>query len=106
MTVWIDDIQHTSACSGMLDVKDIDEIKGSDALVIYPNPTNGILNLKLQSNTHSDIRLFNILGQHLLDAVFEGTEKQLDLSSFVEGMYLLQVKTDGKTTYKKIILRK
>lgn len=106
MTLWIDDIQHTSACSGMLDVKDIDQIKSSDQLIVYPNPTEGILNLKLESNMQSEIRLFNILGQQLLESIFEGTEKQLDLRSFTQGIYLLQVKTDGKTTSKKIILRK
>lgn len=106
MTVWIDDIQHTSACSGMLDLKDIDKIDDSDALVVYPNPTDAILSLKLGSNTESGIRLFNILGQQVLEDVFHGMEKQLDLSRFVQGIYLLQVKTDSKTIYKKIILRR
>jgi len=111
MTVWIDDIQHNyiSGCSGtrkMLDVADVEDIKIADGLVIYPNPTHGILNLSLENNTKSDVRLYNTLGQQLLNTTFEGTEKQLDLNNFERGIYLLQVITDGKITAKKIILNK
>jgi hypothetical protein len=114
MTVWIDDIQHNyiSACSGtrkMLNTEEIEEledIKASDELIVYPNPTNGILNLKLDSNIKSDVRLFNVAGQQLINTTFEGTEQQIDLSNFGQGIYLLQVATDGKITTKKIILNK
>ncbi|WP_431241768.1 PKD domain-containing protein [Flavobacterium sp. P21] len=119
MTVWIDDIQHNyiSACSGtrkMSNVEDVaaleeekvEDIKVSNELVVYPNPTNGILNLKLDSNIKSDVRLFNVLGQQMLNTIFEGTEQQLDLNNLGKGIYLLQVETDGKITTKKIILNK
>nr|WP_294780631.1 N-acetylmuramoyl-L-alanine amidase [uncultured Flavobacterium sp.] len=111
MTVWIDDIQHNyiSGCSGtrkMLDVADVEEVKITEGLVVYPNPTNGILNLNLENNTKSDVYLYNILGQQLLNTTFEGNEKQLDLNNFDQGIYLLQVVTDGKTSTKKIILNK
>ncbi|KAF2518232.1 T9SS type A sorting domain-containing protein, partial [Flavobacterium zhairuonense] len=111
MTVWIDDIQHNyiSGCSGtrkMLDVADVEEVKITEGLVVYPNPTNGILNLSLENNTKSDVYMYNILGQQLLNTTFEGNEKQLDLNNFDQGIYLLQVITDGKTSTKKIILNK
>ncbi|MDQ6473036.1 family 10 glycosylhydrolase [Flavobacterium sp. LHD-80] len=117
MTVWIDDIQHNyiSACSGtrkmskeedVATIEETEDIKVSDELIVYPNPTNGILNLKLDTNIKSDVRLFNVSGQQMLNATFEGTEQQLDLNNFGQGIYLLQVTTDGKITTKKIILNK
>ncbi|WP_343706298.1 PKD domain-containing protein [Flavobacterium sp.] len=111
MTVWIDDIQHTyiSGCSGtrkMLDVADVEDVKLTEGLVVYPNPTNGILNLSLENNTKSDVRLYDALGQQLLSTTFEGSEQQLDLNNFGRGIYLLQVISDGKSTTKKIILNK
>uniref|UniRef100_UPI0034D96888 T9SS type A sorting domain-containing protein n=1 Tax=Flavobacterium anhuiense TaxID=459526 RepID=UPI0034D96888 len=112
MTVWIDDIQHNyiSGCSGtrkMLDIADdAAEVKTGDGLVAYPNPTDGILNLSLENNTKSDVRLYNALGQQLLNTTFEGAEQQLDLNGFGRGIYLLQVIADGKTITRKIILNK
>ncbi|AOC96990.1 D-alanyl-D-alanine carboxypeptidase precursor [Flavobacterium anhuiense] len=112
MTVWIDDIQHNyiSGCSGtrkMLDIADdAAEVKTGDGLVAYPNPTDGILNLSLENNTKSDVRLYNASGQQLLNTTFEGAEQQLDLNGFGRGIYLLQVVADGKTITRKIILNK
>ena len=111
MTVWIDDIQHNyiSGCSGtrkMSDTQELEEEIIATELIVYPNPTSGILNLTLENNTKSDVRLFNMLGQQLLNTTFEGNEKQLDLTNFGQGIYLLQVATDGKITTKKIILNK
>ncbi|MBO9583597.1 MAG: T9SS type A sorting domain-containing protein [Flavobacterium sp.] len=112
MTVWIDDIQHNyiSGCSGtrkMLDTAaDVEDVKIDGGLVVYPNPTNGILNLSLENNTKSDVRLYNALGQQLLNTTFEGSTQQLDLNNFGRGIYLLQVISDDKVTTKKIILSK
>ncbi|MWB96933.1 T9SS type A sorting domain-containing protein, partial [Flavobacterium sp. GA093] len=111
MTVWIDDIQHNyiSGCSGtrkMADTQELEKEKIVSELIVYPNPTNGILNLTLENNSKSDVRLFNMTGQQILNTSFEGNEQQLDLSSFGQGIYILQVVTDGKATTKKIILNK
>ncbi len=112
MTVWIDDIQHNyiSGCSGtrkMLDIADdAAEVKTGDGLVAYPNPTDGILNLSLENNTKSDVRLYNASGQQLLNTTFEGAEQHLNLNGFGRGIYLLQVVADGKTIARKIILNK
>ena len=59
------------------------------SLRVYPNPTNGMLYI----NTENDVRLklYNLQGSLLL----ETTGKQIDMSAYSQGIYILQV--NGKT---------
>jgi hypothetical protein len=68
----------------------IDVLKASN-MNIYPNPTKGIVHIKTQNNDIADIILYNLSGKQLLKT--RGNE--VDLSGYVNGVYLLQV--NGKT---------
>jgi len=72
-----------------------------DIISIYPNPSNGILNIDLQSN--SDVvylKLYNGLGQAVINKfinVNDGINTiQLDISNYPEAMYQLIV-SDAET---------
>jgi hypothetical protein len=61
----------------------IDEIIEDDAIKIYPNPTNG----KVYIETERDIKVYNQQGELLLETF----GNQVDLSTYPQGMYLLQI---------------
>ena len=78
-------------------------------VVIYPNPTNGIFNMDFK-NAVSNIKVINLLGQEVytekIDLTIEST-KSVDLSSFVNGIYIVNVSNDkGATSNYKVVLNK
>ena len=70
---------------------------------VYPNPTNGMLNIEGQGTMH--ICLSNLLGQKLQEVTAEGSIV-LDLSRFESGMYLVRIETENGVTIQKVSLRK
>jgi uncharacterized membrane protein len=76
-------------------------------LSIYPNPNNGMVKLKLMETANADVtvKVYNIMGVLAKTLTLNHkdlTEKQLDLTSFASGVYLVQVETEGKVTTHKI----
>jgi len=68
----------------------------------YPNPTDGILDLKSIDNIEQ-ISLFNVLGQIVITQQLDATGSQLDISSLNTGTYFMQVTANGKLgTYRVI----
>ncbi|MBI1223622.1 MAG: T9SS type A sorting domain-containing protein [Bacteroidetes bacterium] len=79
----------------------------SSHLVIYPNPTTGLVNFSLEKANYDDFQLtvFNNLGQ----IVSKGKlERSLSLSSFNNGIYHFQFLNEktGELLSKRIILSK
>jgi len=60
-------------------------------LKVYPNPTHGVVHVESESETLASIKILGVNGQLLL----QKQANSIDLSSFENGIYLMQV--DGKT---------
>lgn len=74
-----------------------------NTVTIYPNPTNGLINLDITGGTNFIVSLFDQTGKLILTSV---NEKSLDLSAFNSGLYILNIKTEGAVINKKINLIK
>jgi hypothetical protein len=83
-------------------ITDIEE-NSDESINVYPNPTNGLLNIEGQGTMH--ITVSNLLGQKLQEVTAEGSIV-LDLSRFESGMYLVRIETEEGVTMQKINLRK
>lgn len=78
----------------------------SSRLMIFPNPTRGIVNIKGVSMTgdHAVIELYAGSGQLLLrHTVITGEEHPLDLSGFPPGIYLVRLISNEKQLTGRII---
>jgi hypothetical protein len=65
-------------------------------IIAYPNPTKGILRLQGLPPS-SVITLIDLTGRILIPGLLVETEETtLDISSFPEGWYILQISADGK----------
>jgi carboxypeptidase T len=76
-------------------------------LTLYPNPTQGDITFKNTSGANYDIRIFNNLGQELIESVHvngSDAEIRIDLSKNKAGIYFAQITKDGNTFIKKIVL--
>ncbi len=66
----------------------------------YPNPTNGILNLKSVDNIEN-VSLYNLLGQLVVNNSVNATTSQVDISGLSTGTYLMRVSVNGQIgTYR------
>jgi len=79
-------------------------------LTIYPNPTQGIINIGVNTQkTSITIEIFNSLSKSVFFKTFETNfinsifYNTLDISSFSTGVYFLKTCWDGNTEIKKII---
>ncbi len=69
---------------------------------LYPNPVKHILTI---NNTAAidDIEIFSISGKAVLSKKINSNHAEVDLSSVSSGLYLLKVKSEGKTKTIKFI---
>ena len=77
----------------------VETLDGEMSISIFPNPTSSILNVSHDGDLN--ISVYNMLGQEIL----ETNEKQIDISGFQKGTYILLVQNleSGNTTNFKII---
>lgn len=72
-------------------------------IVVFPNPTNGIINIKLNNgNDITNIVLYNMTGQKLL----ESNQNNIDISNLSNGVYLLKVTDSNNSLETKQIIKK
>lgn len=76
---------------------------GEQAFVaIYPNPASTTLNLNANTDI-SKVVITNSLGQVVYDSEVNLSTKQIDISQYEAGMYLVRVETDNGTAIQKLI---
>ncbi len=76
----------------------VEDIETSNSIVVYPNPTADRIYIKSTENTTSE--LFDLMGQKKYAAQ---NQNQMDLSTLVNGAYILNVLTTNKTQSFKIL---
>lgn len=70
--------------------------------VMYPNPNNG--NFYIENSTSPfDVEIYNLQGQKLMEKL-NYNEQNLPISNLNKGVYLVKVKSEKKSTVKKIIV--
>ena len=72
------------------------------ALVIYPNPAS--YSLTVEAAAMRRVSVFNALGQCLKEVEVQADAAQLDLTDFVDGLYLLRVTTKNGLLTKRFLL--
>ncbi|MBC7450205.1 MAG: discoidin domain-containing protein [Cytophagales bacterium] len=75
----------------------------TDEIVVYPNPTTGILTVTMSSSEETEYTVYNTLGQTVFYTKGNTSEQHIDLSSITTGAYMIQVSTAQHQVLKKII---
>jgi len=87
---------------------DIAENNIQDEIQIYPNPTNGIINIQVPDDLrNTDISIYNMQGAEILKIETSEGERiySADLGEYSEGMYLIRVNKANQIYTKKILLK-
>ena len=67
---------------------------------IYPNPTNGIVNIEIQGLQR--LTVMNALGQILYDLETEGDKAQIEMAKYGTGTYLIRIYTESGILVKRV----
>jgi hypothetical protein len=80
------------------------EINSEHETYIYPNPTDGKINIDLGKNCNFKINIINTIGHTIYSNSFEGENiVSIDISSFESGIYFLRFTKNESTNTIKII---
>lgn len=85
-------------------VLDVQEEAKEDHLSVYPNPTNGTLNIESSLNDEVELHVLTSLGQNLLSDSFQG-KFSFDLSQFGTGVYFLKTTVNGLSNIRKVVVQ-
>ena len=86
----------------------VNELKFSEKDVsVYPNPVQNLLNIRFSGSNNGCLNLtfYDTSGKVLksvTENAFYGSEYRLDVSNFINGLYLLKITTDEKTITRKV----
>lgn len=98
------DVQYVDAnVEGFLGTIKMNE----NEMIVYPNPTNGNIVVKLSSSLgiRKEANLINMLGQTIIRKEFTEEEYNFDITSLQPGTYFLEVINEGNYYLEKIIKR-
>ena len=96
-------LEYTNPFTGTIYLSDNDvQVNGKD-LKIYPNPSNGILNIEASTKPEK-VSVFDASGKKVFQA--ENPGKQINVSHLQNGVYYLEVIANRDKIRKKLIIRK
>lgn len=86
-------------------IKDVDV---SNEVNVYPNPSNGLLNISLENNNDLElIEVFDVLGKLIFSASdLSETAAIVNLQNTSAGMYLIKVSTKNGLASERIVISK
>jgi hypothetical protein len=88
-------------------VTGMNEITFSNKITIYPNPTNGVIDISINEPIESDykVSVFNSTGSLLKTVLMQNNENAVhfDLSRYPSGFYFIKIETDKGIFQYKIV---
>ncbi|MBA3681095.1 MAG: T9SS type A sorting domain-containing protein [Bacteroidetes bacterium] len=96
---------NISTCTG------IDELVNVSGFSLFPNPTNGILTLKITTGQTSNglIEVTDAAGKRILQSEYDFNDKEnskeINIEKFASGIYFLTLTTSEKTTHTIKIIK-
>jgi hypothetical protein len=74
--------------------------KSLQEISLYPNPVNDILNITLTNLSIKEVKIFNLQGKLIIE---ETTNKKVDVSGLVTGMYFVKIESEENSVTKKFV---
>lgn len=97
---WIINNQGSITQNSSLSIEDNSKL--ATQIILYPNPTAGMVTIDNPENNELELTVFDSKGQLILQKTVNGTET-IDLNEYSEGNYLFELKGNGDRVIRKII---
>ncbi|MCB0733529.1 MAG: DUF5011 domain-containing protein [Flavobacteriales bacterium] len=87
----------------------VEEINSENLMTVYPNPSNGVFNIKvdLPSNEMVNLGVYDMLGNKVTDVVNDHLQKgtyTIDLHDAASGVYFVRMVVNGKVFNQRVVL--
>lgn len=84
----------------------INDVDPNSLVTIYPNPSSGVINIKVAEN--ATIQLLDIEGRDVIlqTNVFKNHEQEIDLQHIADGIYTIKIYNNQFIVVKKVVLNK
>ena len=73
---------------------------------VYPNPTNGIVNIKFNDVTNASISVMSLAGKEVMTSTVNGTQASFSTESLSNGVYIIKVIDGTNVQMTKVVVRK
>lgn len=74
----------------------VSRVKLDKPMKVYPNPTQGVLNLEFDANGTAEVEIFDVLGKKVKGFSYSGRVSALNLHDLQNGLYIIRVTENGK----------
>jgi len=81
----------------------VNELNDDVDFIIFPNPSSGLINVKINSASPTDIEIYDMMGRAILSDTFFGNVWNTQLNEG-PGIYLIRLRTDKKVYASTITL--
>jgi hypothetical protein len=71
-------------------------------MIVYPNPTSGMIKIISNASKEAVYEIFDILGNVILK---QQDLHEADLSSYAKGMYFIRITDNGDSYTKRIVVK-
>ena len=97
-------------CGTLTDISEEQNASSNNqsSYVIYPNPTNGVLNIQTVSGvSFNEVQVYNLLGELVMSSKSDSwlIEKSLNIEHLNDAVYMIKVNTNTGTTVDQFIKR-
>lgn len=73
-------------------------------ILLYPNPTKDVLNIRLNDGANTEITIYSTLGNSVFKSTYFGSQIKLDLKDLPKGVYFINVLQNDKSYIQKVML--
>lgn len=88
-------------------ISEIENVQENNSLIIYPNPTENIVNINSKDGNIKSVFINSIDGKNVLNQNLSNTNlMQLDISNYERGIYLVTVEIENGNIIKSKIIKK
>jgi PKD repeat protein len=82
----------------------ISDMDNMNSYTIYPNPTNGIINIDFNSIETETIIITDMLGKQLQEVKITNSKSQIDMTDYKQGIYFINFFANGQNHISKVII--
>jgi Secretion system C-terminal sorting domain/NHL repeat len=82
----------------------VNEVNADKYISVYPNPTNGIFEVSINTIEANSIRVMDINGKTILDRKNVSSKENIDMTGFAKGVYILTISGTDFSLNKKLII--
>ncbi|WP_091954535.1 T9SS type A sorting domain-containing protein [Polaribacter sp. Hel1_33_78] len=95
--------EFTRICSQLFQLKNTTD-SYRENILLYPNPSSGILNIQTNHTFTPSIKIYNLIGELVFSEDNLSPNSQISLNQ-PPGIYMIVVKTNRSTSASKLILK-